>query len=131
MSRATILAAGRAAAEEGMVDACTIRRRTGQAEDLDTGVVTPTYATVYSGKCRIQARGHWGEQRDVGQADVVVLTLEVQLPNSVTGLQVADQITIDASVHDPDLPGRVLAVKDLNHKSHATARRPLCTEVTG
>jgi hypothetical protein len=126
------LARGRAAAEAIMVDTCTIRRRTGATTNPTTGAVTPTYSVLYAGqKCRIQTSGNWGEARDVGEAALVLLTLQVQLPIAVTGLEKSDEITIDASVHDPDLVGRVVRIRDLHHKSHATSRRVMCTEVTG
>jgi uncharacterized protein (DUF2237 family) len=125
------LARGRAAAEAIMVDSCTIRRRTGTTTDLSTGEVTPTYSVLYTGKCRVQSSGNWGEARDVGEAALVLLTLQVQLPIAVVGLEKGDEITIDASVHDPDLVGRVVRIRDLHHKSHATSRRVMCTEVTG
>lgn len=115
-----------------MVDSCTIRRRTGTTTDTTTGAVTPTFSTLYTGqKCRVQSSGNWGEARDVGEAALVLLTLQVQLPVAVTGLEKGDEITIDTSVHDPDLVGRVVRIRDLHHKSHATSRRVMCTEVTG
>lgn len=115
-----------------MVDECTVRRVTGETTHPDTGAVTPTYAVILTGqKCKVQTRGNWGEPRDVGEAALVVLSVEVHFPIAVTGVQVRDEITIDASVHDPDLVGRVLRVKDLHHKSFATARRVMCQEVTG
>ena len=61
---------------------------------------------------------------------MLLLRLEVQLPMTVTGLRVSDEITIDTSAHDPDLVDRVFLVRDLAHKSHATARRVQVTEKT-
>jgi hypothetical protein len=132
MNASDLLAQGRAAAEALMVDSCTIRRRTGDTTNLTTGAVTPTYSVLYAAqKCRVQTNGGWGEPRDIGEAALVLLTLQVQLPIAVTGLRKGDEITIDTSVHDPDLVGRVVRIKDLHHKSHATSRRVMCTEVTG
>ncbi|GAB3656481.1 DUF6093 family protein [Glycomyces tarimensis] len=132
MSAALVLARGRAAAERLMVDRCTIRRRTGETTDRTTGAVVPTYSTLYADqKCRVQTRGYWGEARDIGEAALVLLSVEVQLPMAVTGLQVRDEIVLVSSEHDPDLVGILFRLKDLNHKSHATMRRVLCTEVTG
>lgn len=132
MTAAEALAAGRVAAEELMVDECTVRRRTGETTDPLTGEVAPTYAVILTGqKCKVQTRGNWGESRDVGEAARVILSLEVHFPITVVALEVRDEITIDAAVHDPDLVGRVLRVKDLHHKSFATARRVMCQEVTG
>jgi len=132
MTIQSALEAGRRMAESIMVDSCTVRRRTGTTTNPTTGAVTPVYTVVRAGQaCRVQTRGNWGEARDVGEAALVVLALEVQFPVSFTDLQTRDEITIDACVNDPDLVGRVLRVKDLHHKSHATSRRVLCQEVTG
>lgn len=132
MSRASVLARGRAAAALGMVDSCTIRRRTSQSTDPNTGVTTAIRSTVYSGKCRVQQRGIGGArpEQDVGEAYQLMLQLELQLPMSVTGLRVGDEVTITASVNDADLVGRVFRIRDLAHKSEATARRVGVQEVT-
>jgi hypothetical protein len=128
---AAVLARGRAAAEALMVDTCSIRRRSGEATDPDTGEVTGTYTDVYDGRCRVQQAGTQAGSEEPGEAYVLMLRLEVLLPMSVTGLEVGDEIEITASVHDPDLVGRVFLVRDLAHKTHATARRVQVTEQTG
>lgn len=132
MSRAVVLARARTAAEAGMVDACTIRRPTGETTDDASGVVTKTYLNPnpYSGKCRVQQSLAQAAQADSGEEHLLLLRLEVQLPMSVTGLQVGDELTIDTSVRDPDLPGRVFLVRDLFHKTDASARRVQVTERT-
>ncbi len=129
MSRASVLALGRAAAEAGMVDACTIRRRAGETTDPDTGDVTPDWGDVYAGKCRVQQSVVQSQQQQPGGDFVLVLRLEIQLPMTVTGLQVGDEVTITASVHDPDLPGRAFRIRDLAHKTEATARRVQAIEI--
>lgn len=132
MTRASILARGRIAAELGMTDECVIKRPGGKDTDPDSGDVVTTYTTLYTGqKCRVQSRGQWGERRDVGQDSVVMQTIEVQLPITVTNLQVGDVITITAATFDPLLVGRELQLKDLNSESHATCRRVMATELTG
>lgn len=135
MSRASVLARGQAKAVESMVDACTIRRVTGTTTDDFSGEITKTYLSPnpYSGKCRFQrsGAGAQAQQHDVGEDYLLLLRIEVQLPISVVGLQVDDEVTCDSSVHDPDLPGRVFLVRDLAHKSEATARRVQLTERTG
>lgn len=130
MSAASVLARGRAAADLLMVDACTIRRKTGESTGAG-GVVTPTYgATLYAGKCRVQQAAAQAQQQDPGEAFVLMLRLEVQLPMSVTGLQTEDEVTITASAHDPDLVGRVFLIRDLAHATHKTARRVQVLERT-
>lgn len=131
MSRETVLARGRAAAEAGMVDACTIRRRTGEVTDRDTSEVEITYDDLYTGKCRVQQNQATADRMDVGEDHLLLLRIEVQLPMSVVGLEVADEITITASVHDADLVDRVFRIHDLAHKTEATARRVQCIERTG
>lgn len=131
MSRASALARGRTAAELGMVDACTIRRPTGIVNtghgQTTTGYVTPD---PYSGKCRVQQSLAQAEQQDAGEDYQLLLRLEVQLPMSSTGLEVRDELTITASAHDPDLVGRTFLIRDLFHKTDATARRVQVMERT-
>lgn len=132
MSRESVLARGRSAAEAGMVDACTITRKTGRTTDTTTGQVTDTTATLYTGKCRVQQAQAQAQREDAGEDRLLLLRLEVQLPvDGTEGLKVGDAITITASVHDPDLPGRVFTVHDLAHATHKTARRVQCVERTG
>lgn len=133
MSRAALLARARAAAEAGMVDTCHIRRRTGESTTNDvTGVVTPAYGPdVYTGPCRVQQRRETSSQEtDVGEDQAVLLTLEVQLPMTVTGLADGDEITVLTSATDPDLPGRTFLITSLGHKTDASARRVKVTERT-
>jgi hypothetical protein len=128
MSIETALARGRAAAEALQVDACVIKRRTG--ETTSGGVITPTWSTLYTGKCRIQTRQLEGQGRDVGEAYVVLERREIQLPITATGLQEGDQATITASALDPDLVGRVYTIRTVTSKTHLTSRRAEIIEVT-
>lgn len=132
MSRASVLAAGRRKAAESFIDACTIRRETGSTTNQTTGVRTPTYTTLYTGKCRVQQSLAQAAQHDAGEDFLLLLRLEVQLPTAgTTGIAVNDQVTITAAVNDADLVGRVFLVRDLFHKSEATARRVGVIERTG
>lgn len=117
------LAAGQRLAERLMTDACLIRRRTGEYTDPSTGVITPTYATVYEGKCRVQQQTTQATEAKPGGAHLLILRLELQVPIAVTGVEVADEVKVTASLADPDLTGRTLYVRDLAHKSQATSRR--------
>lgn len=114
-----------------MVDACTIRRVTGESTNSTTGVITPTYTALYSGVCRFQQALVQTEPHDVGEDFVRLLRIELQLPMTVVGLQVGDEVTCTTSLSDQDLPGRVFLVRDLAHKTDATARRVQLTERTG
>ncbi len=96
-----------------------------------TFAVTYTWTSVYTGRCRVQQKGIQGQDADVGEAALVLLRLEVQVPVVGTeGLMVDDRVTVTASAHDPDLVGRAFTIRDLAHKTHATARRVQVQEVT-
>lgn len=128
MSVESMLARGRSLAERLMTDRCTIQRKTGETTD-DDGTITPVYASVYTGKCRVQQPGGQAAQTDAGENYQLLLRLEVQVPVSVVDLEPGDRVTITAS-SDPDLPGTVFLIRDLAHKTHATARRLGVTELT-
>lgn len=133
MSRDTVLAVGRKAAEKGMVDACTIQRASGAGTtDPVTGVPSLSYMTLYTGACRVQQQVAIARPHDVGEDKVWLVRFDLQLPMATSaGLAVGDRVTITASVNDPDLVGRVFAVNELAHKSEATSRRVGIIEVTG
>lgn len=132
MSRADLLAEAQAFAEEGMVDTCLIRRPTGHTTDDFSGTTTTTYLVPdpYAGKCRFQQAEALAQDLDVGEDRVLLLRMVLQLPFSVTGLKVGDEVTCTAS-QDPDLAGREFVVRDLMHKTDASARRVTVTERTG
>lgn len=133
MSRETVLARGRTAAERGMLDQCTIERVTGQTTNPTNGVVIDQKTTIYTGKCRVQAWSPLGgaaSPRTVGAQYLRLLRLELQLPVAGTeGLQDGDVVTMTYAAHDPDLNGRIFAVRDLPFKSDDTSRRIGVSEV--
>jgi hypothetical protein len=131
MSRASVLARGRAAALIGMTDACTVRRSTGETEGPG-GVIETTWSTVYDGQCRVQVSGRVqpGSPADVGEAALMLTQHEVQLPIAAVGILEGDRIEVTASAHDPDLVGRLYAVRAILTKSEATSRRVAAIEVT-
>lgn len=114
-----------------MVDACVITRVTGETTDPDTGEVTPTVVTVYSGKCRMQQQVAEARPADVGQAYVLQQPFELQLPMvGSEGIQAGDKVQLTVSL-DADLTGaRRWWVRGLAHKTHATSRRVGLEEVT-
>ena len=115
-----------------MVDACTIRRKTGTTTDPETGVITPTYTTVYQGKCKVQQPDTQAREETPGQAELLMVRRELHLPILTSGgVRADDEATIDTCVHDPDTVGRKLVVRGEMSKSMATARRLGVEEVTG
>lgn len=129
MSRETALAAGRAFLIASLVDACTIKHPTGLSTNTTTGVVTPTYATVYTGPCKLKGADSASGQ-DIAGAHLAVLSPEIHVPIEVVGVVEGDLVTITASAFDAENVGRVFRVNGPQRKSFATARRLQCTEVT-
>lgn len=129
MTATSATLAGRAAAEFLMTDACTVERQTGESLDEATGKVTPTYASVYSGKCRVQTRDVQPSTVQVGEAESSLLSFTVSLPVSAGDVQVSDRVTVTASALDPALVGRVFTVTGVGTKSFLTARRLECEAV--
>lgn len=116
-----------------MVDTCVIRRVTGQATDPETGVVTPTVAQVYTGKCKIQeSSGFAGSGRvpDAGEHTYTLLAYVLHLPMSATAPGEGDLVEITASVLDPALVGREYRIAKEFAKTFATARRLEVEETT-
>ena len=129
MSRASVLARGRAAALIGMTDACVITRSAGET-NVGGGVVTEVTQQVYSGRCRIQVRSPSGTGQDVGEAYVIVQRIELQIPIAAPQLAEGDRVEMTAAAHDGQLVGKTYAVRDVLAKSEATSRRATLIEVT-
>ena len=133
MSRASVLARGRIAAEAGMVDTCLIERQTGTTTDPTTGVVTPTWSTIYTGVCRMQESGGW--PREITTAPdqpQLAVNRELQLPVSTSGsVRAGDRATITAAVNDAAAVGRQMWLRGQPTKSEATSRRFTVEEIAG
>lgn len=127
MSATTALARGQAAALALMVDTISVTRLNPATTttDPDTGVVTKGYTTVYTGVGKIQRTPQSSRvtPTSVGQAERFMSRLELHLPLAATGVLADDIVTVTASVHDPDLVGKVFHVREIAAKSWQTARR--------
>jgi hypothetical protein len=130
MTRASVLARARSFAQGGFIDTCTITRLANGAVDENTGRIAQSVQTIYEGVCRVQNQRAQSRAEEVGEDRPLLLPMEIQLPMTVTALRVGDKVTITASVNDADLVGRVFQVRDLAHKSEASARRIRVEEVT-
>jgi hypothetical protein len=137
MSRQSVTLRGRAAAESGMTDACTVRRIASSSTDPETAVVTPTYTTIYpvsgTGVCKVQQSAPAGGPTDVGEAAVYIgqLTLHLPVSDDTAAVRPDDLVTITACVLDASLVGKTFRLRGPAHKSFATARRFPMVEVSG
>jgi len=132
MSALTVTQLGRIAAENLMVDTCTITRRSATpTTNTQTGAVTYAPTTVYAGKCRLQQQGRMSRPATVAESYVFQTQRELQLPMSVTGVRINDIVTVNTSALDPDSAGRTYWVRELFDKTHGTSRRLGIEEVSG
>jgi hypothetical protein len=119
----------RAQAESMMVDACTVRRVTGELTD-DDGNVSNVYAAVYDGKCRVPPPTVQASTPEVGGATVTVRRQEVHFPVGAFRPAVGQVIDITGCPTDPFMVGRVFRVTDPGTGANATAYRVAVEEVS-
>lgn len=127
-----LIAAGRLAHQQLMVDACTITRPGTPTLNRATSQLSPGPATLlYSGPCRVKPQRVPHNER-AGERLEVVARYELALPFSAlpaSALQVGDTVTITAS-GDPRLVGQVMAVMAIDFGSTATAWRITIEDIT-
>jgi hypothetical protein len=129
MTGISVTHAGRAAAQALMVDACTITRPGEQVTDRRSGLV---YAVpdliVYDGRCRVQTWQPFEYTPEAGAHSYTEQRYQVHVPVGSYLPHIGDVVTMTACQLDPALPGRVLRVVALLHKSYATAYRLAVTD---
>lgn len=120
-----LLAAGRAAHNQLLVDSCTITRAGTPTLNRSTSVLTPGVPTVlYSGPCRLKPQ-RVPRNEEAGERLTVVARYELALPFAslaTDSLQVGDTVTITAS-GDTRLVDQPFAVMAVDFSSTATAWR--------
>lgn len=131
MSARGLIARGRKAADRLMFDRCIARVITGETTDPDTAVVTPTYETVYEGRCKIQNQRPWPSTPDAGEHNWSLVPTEVHLPVAGTErVSTGVYLVITESI-DPGNVGRQFRVRTDDRKTLQTAIRLLVEEITG
>jgi hypothetical protein len=120
-----LLAAGRNAHNQLLVDTCTISRPGAPTLNRTTSVLTPGTPTVlYSGACRLKPQ-RVPRNEEAGERLTVVARYELALPFAslaADDLQTGDTVTITAS-GDTRLVGELFAVMAVDFSSTATAWR--------
>ena len=125
MSATSAILRGRTAALALMLDTVTVTRLASSVTDTETGVVTPTFSTIYTGPGKIQRtpRASRVQPASVGEAEIFLSRLELHVPITATGISVDDIATVTASPLDPDLVGKAFHIRELAVKTLQTARR--------
>lgn len=120
-----LLAAGRAAHNQLLVDTCTITRAGAPSLNRATSVLTPgTPVVLYSGPCRLKPQ-RVPRNEEAGERLTVVARYELALPFAslaTDSLQVGDTVAITAS-GDTRLVDETFAVMAVDFSSTATAWR--------
>ncbi|MFE2563030.1 DUF6093 family protein [Streptomyces mirabilis] len=120
-----LLAAGRAAHDQLLVDTCTISRPGAPTLNRSTSVLTPGSSTVlYSGACRLKPQ-RVPRNEEAGERLMVMARYELALPFAslaTDDLRVGDAVVITAS-GDARLVDQPFAVMAVDFSSTATAWR--------
>lgn len=131
MTYSSVLSVGQRTALSLMVDACTITRVTGAGtQNETTGRIVPTTTQLYAGQCQVRVPQQAAQAPEVGARSATIQGAIVKVPLAVEDVRIGDTVTITASVHDPELVGRVFTVAQLHHKTWPTARKLGVDEIT-
>ena len=123
MSAPDALLQGRREAETLMVDTCTISRPGEPVTDPDTGNVTDSMTTVYTGKCKVASKDSSVASPDVAGASFTVVSRQVHVPAGVADIQDGDVVTVTASLLNPFGVGKQYRVEGFEPDSFETAAR--------
>lgn len=123
MSVQSILAAGRVAALQVMLDTCLIERLGERVWNNATGDYTRTTTTIYTGQCRVKGSPGGGSDIDFAEHPTTLHTYTVSLPwDAEAEIKREDRFQVTAS-DDPWLVGRAMEVVDIALTGTSTARR--------
>ena len=123
MSAPDALLAGRREAESLMVDTCTISRPGEPVTDPDTGNVTDSMTTIYTGICKVASKDSSVASPDVAGASFTVVSRQVHVPAGVADIQDGDVVTVTASLLNPFGVGKQYRVEGFEPDSFETAAR--------
>jgi hypothetical protein len=117
-------------AESLMVDACTITRGGDPVTDPNTGEVTATATTVYTGKCKVQSSNSSTASPDAGGHMFVVVSRQVHIPANAADVVDGDVVTVTASLLNAFTVGNQYRVEGFTPDSFDTAARLPVKEMT-
>ena len=110
-------------AESLMLDTCTIDRPGEPVTDPETGDVTNTPTTVYSGKCKVQSKDSATANPEAGGATFTVVSRQVHIPANAADVQDGDVVTLTASRLNAFTVGKQYRVEGFTPDSFDTAFR--------
>jgi len=120
---------GRREAESLMLDACTITRPGEPVTNPDTGDVTNTATTVYTGKCKVQSKDSATSNPEAGEATFTVVSRQVHIPMNASDVQDGDVVTITASLLNAFTVGKQYRVAGFTPDTFDTAFRMPVKEI--
>jgi hypothetical protein len=113
----------RVAANSLMLDECLITRPGIPVTDPDSGDVTNTPVTVYTGKCKVQSKDSATSSPEAGEHTFTVVSRQVHIPANAADVQDGDVVTITASRLNAFTVGKQYRVEGFEPDSFDTAAR--------
>jgi hypothetical protein len=123
MSADSVVLQGRVLLEAMMTSSCVIQRQSGTTTDPATGIDTPTFTGIYTGKCRLRmpdARSN--DVQAAGQTvEVQSPTLSIPVTAAGSGSVRPGDIATVTSPLDPNIV--TVRIAGIHTQTHSTARR--------
>jgi hypothetical protein len=110
-------------ADSTMIDACVIERPGAPVTNPDTGVVTPSVTTVYTGKCKVQSKEATAATPNAGGAMFTVVSRQVHIPMNAADVKDGDVVRMTASLLNTFTVGKRYRVEGFTPDSFDTAAR--------
>lgn len=108
----------------------TVRRPAGAPTfDPDTGQLTTTSTTIYTGPALVRSNMWQGVDVQLGQQERRIRGIRAKFPAD-TALEPNDVITVDASSHDARLVGKAFTVTDVLVDEWQISSTVMAEEVT-
>ena len=123
MRAARMLQRGRALAEDLMQSSCRIRREGEKVRNPETGMLEPSWTTIYEGPCRSRFPASVPRSADQAGQRVAEQAPTVWVPVHAAGIRMDDVGEILANPHAPEDVGLTFRVAGVHAQTHSTSRR--------
>lgn len=109
------------------VDSCVIKELTDpdQGFDPETGVLAPSYTTIYSGPCLIRPEAR--AAAEYGEQTASRATYEVVIPHDESGPKPGHLVDL-TSTRDAYLNGKTVTIRGIRADTYNTSRHLDCEE---